>query len=421
MVSVFVKTIRLPFSVFLCFVMVGIHAVNLEASTTKQVYFVSDLTSGKNLKETNVRSSFVQGSAAKLMTVYIALQYVREGYMSLETEFLVSEKAWRMGGTKSFLEVGKKYTVSDLLHGAIIQSGNDAAVAIAEGIRGSEEAFVEEMNWWARNIGMRDTNYTDASGFGSNVKQTTTATDLSILARNLILELDVPKHREFMKIFGKKYFTINAIKQGNRNPLVYRADGGDGLFAFYSKQNGYGLVGTARRDGSRVLVIMSGLEDQKALTRAAYRTVQDGFLKIRSIQTKNAEAKRLAEAQEKAEKEKADRIAAQKKADQAMREKTAAAAEAKYQTALKLDKCLLAVFDKYPNADEKASEYFCRVVSEVRESPFIVNCLMVKGIGKSKRLVDAAVNVCMDKAVDPSPIDQLLFGNEITKYLELFD
>jgi D-alanyl-D-alanine carboxypeptidase len=407
--------------VFLCFVTLGIQTVSLEASTKKEVYFVSDLTSGKNLKETNARSSFVQGSAAKLMTVYIALQYVREGHMSLETEFLVSEKAWRMGGAKSFLEVGKKYTVSDLLHGAIIQSGNDAAVAIAEGIRGSEEAFVEEMNWWARNIGMHDTNYTDATGFGSNVMQTTTATDLGILARNLILDLDAQKHRDFMKIFGKKYFTINGIKQGNRNPLVYRADGGDGLFAFFSKQNGYGLIGTARRDESRVLLIISGHEDLKALTKAAYRTVQDGFIKIRSIKAKNAEAIRIAEEKAKADKAKADRIAEQEKADQAMREKIAAAAEAKHQKALKLDKCLLAVFDKHPSADEKASEYFCRVVSEVREAPFIVNCLMVKGIGKSKRLVDAAVNVCMDKAVDPSAIDQLLFGNEIKKYLELFD
>jgi len=233
-----------------------------EIDTSAEFAYVTDFGSGKVLMERNPDAPMKPASMAKIMTVYIAFQRIADGSLSLDDTFLISTKAWRKGGSKTFVEVGKQVSVSDLLYGIVVQSGNDAAIAVAEGISGTEEGFAEEMNYVARQLGMENTTFRNSTGW-PDPDQFTTARDLNILATAMIRDFPLDTYPELYSMFAEKEFTYNGIKQGNRNPLVYGTQGADGLKTGHTEESGYGLVGSAHRDGQRVVMVLNGLASMK--------------------------------------------------------------------------------------------------------------------------------------------------------------
>ena len=243
-----------------------------EIDTSAEFAFVTDFGSGKVLMEKEPDTLMKPASMAKIMTVYIAFERIADGSLSLDDTFLISEKAWRKGGSKTFVEVGKEVSVRDLLFGVVVQSGNDAAIAIAEGISGTEEGFAEEMNYVARKLGMENTVFRNSTGW-PHLEQHTTARDLNILATALIREFPVDKYPELYPMFAEQDFTYNGIKQGNRNPLVYGTQGADGLKTGHTAESGYGLVGSANRDGQRVVMVLNGMKSMKQRSSESRRLI----------------------------------------------------------------------------------------------------------------------------------------------------
>lgn len=233
-----------------------------EIDSSAEFAYVTDFGSGKVLMEKNPDAPMKPASMAKIMTVYIAFQRIADGSLSLDDTFLISTKAWRKGGSKTFVEVGKQVSVRDLLYGIVVQSGNDAAIAVAEGISGTEDGFAEEMNYVARQLGMDNTNFRNSTGW-PDPDQFTTARDLNILATAMIRDFPLDTYPELYSMFAEKEFTYNGIKQGNRNPLVYGTQGADGLKTGHTEESGYGLVGSAHRDGQRVVMVLNGLANMK--------------------------------------------------------------------------------------------------------------------------------------------------------------
>ena len=243
-----------------------------EIDSSAEFAFVTDFGSGKVLMEKQPDALMKPASMAKIMTVYIAFERIADGSLSLDDTFLISEKAWRKGGSKTFVEVGKEVSVRDLLYGVVVQSGNDAAIAIAEGISGTEEGFAEEMNYVARKLGMENTVFRNSTGW-PHLEQHTTARDLNILATALIREFPANKYPELYPMFAEKDFTYNGIKQGNRNPLVYGTQGADGLKTGHTAESGYGLVGSAHRDGQRVVMVLNGMKSMKQRSSESRRLI----------------------------------------------------------------------------------------------------------------------------------------------------
>ena len=243
-----------------------------EIDSSAEFAFVTDFGSGKVLMEKQPDALMKPASMAKIMTVYIAFERIADGSLSLDDTFLISEKAWRKGGSKTFVEVGKEVSVRDLLYGVVVQSGNDAAIAIAEGISGTEEGFAEEMNYVARKLGMENTVFRNSTGW-PHLEQHTTARDLNILATALIREFPADKYPELYPMFAEKDFTYNGIKQGNRNPLVYGTQGADGLKTGHTEESGYGLVGSAHRDGQRVVMVLNGMKSMKQRSSESRRLI----------------------------------------------------------------------------------------------------------------------------------------------------
>jgi D-alanyl-D-alanine carboxypeptidase (penicillin-binding protein 5/6) len=249
-------------------------------STAKQVH-VTDFLSGKVLFSKNADEPMKPASMAKIMTVFVAFQRIVDGALRMDDEFVVSTKAWRKGGSRSFLEVGTKVTVSDLLHGIIVQSGNDAAIVMAEGISGTENAFTDEMNFWAKKIGMNNTNFSNSTGW-PDPDLTTTAKDLNILTTELIRRFPADKYPELYPIFAKREFTYNKIRQPNRNPLIYGNARADGLKTGHTQESGYGLVGSTERDGQRVIMVLNGMTSKKQRSIESNRLMN---LMFREFQT----------------------------------------------------------------------------------------------------------------------------------------
>lgn len=230
-------------------------------SPAKQAY-VTDFATGKILFSKDADAPMKPASMAKIMTIFVAFQRIADGQLGMDDEFTVSEKAWRKGGSRTFLEVGSRVSVRELLHGIIVQSGNDAAIALAEGISGTENAFADEMNFWAKQIGMTNTNFRNSTGW-PDPDLTTTAKDLNIMTTELIRRFPADKYPQLYPIFAKREYTYNKIRQPNRNPLVYGTDGADGLKTGHTEESGYGLVGSAERDGQRVIMVLNGMTSMK--------------------------------------------------------------------------------------------------------------------------------------------------------------
>ena len=231
------------------------------ASPAKQAY-VTDFATGKVLFSKDADAPMKPASMAKIMTVFVAFQRIADGQLGMDDKFTISEKAWKKGGSRTFLEVGKTVSVRELLYGIIVQSGNDAAIVLAEGISGTEDAFAEEMNFWAKKIGMKNTNFRNSTGW-PDPDLTTTAADLNIMSTELIRRFPADEYPDLYPIFAKREYTYNKIRQPNRNPLLYGEAGADGLKTGHTKESGYGLVGSAERDGQRVIMVLNGMTSSR--------------------------------------------------------------------------------------------------------------------------------------------------------------
>lgn len=234
-------------------------------------YLLIDADSGKVLTEHNADTPLPPASLTKMMTSYIASMEILKGQLREEDEVLVSEKAWRMGGSKMFIEVGNRVRVIDLLRGVIIQSGNDASVALAEHIAGSEESFADLMNSHARRLGMNNTHFENATGLpGEN--HVSSARDMAIMAKAIIE--DDPQH---YAIYKEKEFVWNGIRQPNRNLMLWRDNTVDGLKTGHTDEAGYCLVASAKRDGMRLISVVMGAASEQARAAETQKLLTWGF------------------------------------------------------------------------------------------------------------------------------------------------
>lgn len=253
-----------------CFTTLAVPAQAQIETNAKQAIIV-DAQTGIVLFEKNAGERMPTSSMSKVMTVYMLFEDLKRGRIKLDDTILVSEKAWRMGGSKMFIRVGERVKVEDLVRGIVIQSGNDATVAVAEGLAGSEEAFAEAMTARAKEIGMKDTNLKNASGW-PDPDHYSTARDLALLAYRITH--DFP---EYYHYFGEKEFTYNKIRQQNRDPLLGRVAGADGLKTGHTEIAGYGLMGSAIRDGRRVVMVVNGLGSEKERVEEGVRLLEWAF------------------------------------------------------------------------------------------------------------------------------------------------
>ena len=232
--------------------------------------YITDFDSGRVLMNKNGEMPMKPASMAKIMTTYLAFERIAEGSLSLDDTFIVSEKAWKKGGSRMFLDPGSSVTLKDLLYGVIVQSGNDAAITIAEGLSGSEDAFADEMNDKARELGMYNTIFRNSTGW-PDPELVTTAKDLNILSTALIKNFPTETYPDLYPIFAVKNFTYNDIKQGNRNPLIYKDESADGLKTGHTQESGYGLVGSAKRGSQRVVLVLNGMSSKNERAQESRR------------------------------------------------------------------------------------------------------------------------------------------------------
>ena len=222
-------------------------------TNAKHVYIV-DYQTGAVIFDKMGDEQLFPASMSKLMTAYMLFDALKRGDVKLTDTFHVSQKAWAIQGSKMFVDIDSDVKVEDLIRGMVIQSGNDACIVIAEGLAGSEEAFAERMNAKAKEIGLTGSHFTNATGW-PDPNHYMTAHDLAILANHLIT--DFPEYYHF---YSEKEFTWHGIKQGNRNPLLYRAGSGvDGLKTGHTEEAGFGLTASAIRDGRRIIMVVHGL------------------------------------------------------------------------------------------------------------------------------------------------------------------
>ncbi|MBV9554511.1 MAG: D-alanyl-D-alanine carboxypeptidase [Alphaproteobacteria bacterium] len=210
-------------------------------------------------------------SMSKIMTAYVAFGMLKSGRVSLGDELAVSERAWKLGGSKMFVPIGGRIKIDDLLKGVLIQSGNDACVVLAEGLAGSEQAYVDLMNQKAEELGLKDSHFANVSGL-PDPQEWMTARDLVTLAMHTIR--DFP---EYYHYFSEKTFDFNNIVQGNRNPLLYKVAGADGLKTGHTDEAGYSLIGSVLRGERRVVVVVSGLSSMKDRASESERLVEWAF------------------------------------------------------------------------------------------------------------------------------------------------
>ncbi len=262
---------RLLIILFLLFPPAVARAATTLETPAKQAIII-DYDTGAVLFEKNADERMPTSSMSKVMTMYLVYDALKKGQISLETEFLVSEKAWRKQGSKMFVPVDQKVKVEDLIRGVVIQSGNDATIVLAEGLAGSEEQFAHALNAKAKELGMNNSNFTNASGW-PDPEHYSTARDLATMAQATIR--DFPDYYHYYK---EKEFEFGGISQPNRNPLLYRDIGADGMKTGHTEDGGYGLIGTGvSKDGRRVIMVINGLSSNSERTSEALRLMQWGM------------------------------------------------------------------------------------------------------------------------------------------------
>lgn len=234
-------------------------------------YQLIDFSSGRIVAESNSDERVEPASLTKLMTAYTVFHALRRGQITLQDEALVSERAWRTEGSRMFIEVDTRVSVEDLLRGMIIQSGNDASVALAEHIGGSEGAFVELMNGHAETLGMTGSSFVNTTGLPAEGHYVT-ARDIAILARAIISEFP-----EYYGWYSEREFTYNGIRQYNRNSLLWRDESVDGLKTGYTMAAGYCLVTSAERSGMRLISVVTGMASTEAREDGSQALLNYGF------------------------------------------------------------------------------------------------------------------------------------------------
>jgi len=234
-------------------------------------YVLLDFHSGETIAEKQPDLRVEPASITKLMTSYVVFRELGKGQLDLDDKVLISEKAWRTGGSRMFVEVDTEVSVEDLLLGVIVQSGNDASVALAEHVAGSEEVFAQMMNAEAQRLGLDNTSYENATGLPAP-EHYTSARDIAILARALIEEFP-----EYYRWYSQQEFTYNGITQQNRNLLLYRDQSVDGLKTGHTEAAGYCLATSALRDGMRLISVVMGTESENARATASQALLNYGF------------------------------------------------------------------------------------------------------------------------------------------------
>lgn len=238
---------------------------------------IIDYNTGTVLFEKNADTQMPTSSMSKVITMYMVFEALKKGTLSLDDTMMVSEKAWRKKGSKMFVPVGKQVKVEDLIRGVIVQSGNDATIVLAEGLAGDEDSFAAALNRKAKSLGMDNSNFMNASGW-PDPDHYSTARDLSILAGAMIKNFP-----EYYSYYGEKEFTYSKIRQENRNPLLYRNVGADGLKTGHTDIGGYGLIGTGVKDDRRVIIVVNGLDSSKARANEATRLLAWGLNSFRIL------------------------------------------------------------------------------------------------------------------------------------------
>ncbi len=240
-------------------------------STSASHAILVDAETGTVLLEKKANDRMPTSSMSKVMTVFMVFEALKEGRLNLSDTMPVSEKAWRKGGSKMFVELGSKVKIEDLLRGVIIQSGNDATIVLSEGLMGSEDVFSEAMTQRAQDLGMTNSRFKNASGW-PDPDHYSTPRDLALLAYKTMTNFP-----EYYGYFSEKEFTYNKIKQPNRNPLLFRKMGVDGLKTGHTDAGGYGLMATASRGDRRLILVVNGLKSSRERAQESARLIEWGF------------------------------------------------------------------------------------------------------------------------------------------------
>jgi serine-type D-Ala-D-Ala carboxypeptidase (penicillin-binding protein 5/6) len=266
------------FAILLCFVSFVVSAAAQSAAPIPKPpavgakgYLVEDFLSGQAIAEKNADERLEPASITKLMTAYVVFKELSSGSLSLSDKVRISEKAWRTPGSRMFVEVNTQVTVADLIKGMIIQSGNDATVALAEQVAGSEDSFAALMNQHAQRLGMTNTHFVNSTGLPDK-EHYTTARDIVRIARALIKEFP-----EYYRWYSEKKFTYNDITQYNRNKLLWRDESVDGMKTGHTETAGYCLVTSAERDGMRLISVVLGTKSEEARADASQALLNYGF------------------------------------------------------------------------------------------------------------------------------------------------
>ena len=247
-------------------------ASNLYAIDTKaEQAIVMDFDTNEILFEKNSNLKTPPASMTKIMTVYAAFDRLKNTDLSIENECVVSAKAYKMGGSRTFLEIDDKVSIDELLKGIIIQSGNDASVALAECLAGTEDDFAKLMNFYAKKLGMINTNFLNSSGWPED-DHYSTVYDLALLSNALIREFP-----DLYLYFSNKEFTYNDIKQPNRNKLLSSVQGADGLKTGFTKASGWGIAATAKRDNRRITTVINGTNSSRSRLNEASNLINWSF------------------------------------------------------------------------------------------------------------------------------------------------
>jgi D-alanyl-D-alanine carboxypeptidase (penicillin-binding protein 5/6) len=233
--------------------------------------FLYEADTNTVLFEKNADEHMPTASMSKMMTAYMVFEYLKEGRAKLDDELPVSEHAWRTQGSKMFVPIGSKISIENLIRGMVIESGNDACIVLAEGLAGSEGAFVDQMNEKAKQIGLKDSHFVNVDGM-PDPEHYSTARDLATLAMRTIQ--DFP---EYYKYYSEKNFNFNNINQGNRNPLLYKDLGADGLKTGHTEEAGYSLTASVLRDKRRIILVLGGDPTMKARASESERLIEWAF------------------------------------------------------------------------------------------------------------------------------------------------
>jgi D-alanyl-D-alanine carboxypeptidase (penicillin-binding protein 5/6) len=245
--------------------------------TAARQMLLVDYKTGAVLAEKNADEVMPPSSMSKIMTMYVVFDHLRQGKLSLDNDIPISERAWRKQGSKMFVALNSRVKVEELIRGVIVQSGNDACIALAEALYGSEEAFSRELTRRGKLLGLNNTNFTNSTGW-PDPDHVTTARDLAILAKRMIA--DFP---DYYRYYSELEYTYNGIKQGNRNPLLYKNMGADGLKTGHTDAAGYGLTASVKRDNRRLILVLNGMKSMRERAAEAERLMEWGFREYENV------------------------------------------------------------------------------------------------------------------------------------------